>query len=76
MKHAQGDDENTKIPISDIPVIVPSTPAEKNIWISSFSLTILFLTRNLLKGYVATAGGVQEMQLNTQIKHCSAKHEK
>ena len=27
-------------------------------------------------GYVATAGGVQEMELNAQTKHCSAKSEK
>ena len=27
-------------------------------------------------GYVATAGGVQEKELNAQTKPCSAKHEK
>ena len=33
-------------------------------------------TRNLLNGYITTAGGVQEMELNTQTKHCSTKSEK
>ena len=33
-------------------------------------------TKNLLNGYVVTAGGVQETELNTQTKHCSAKYEK
>ena len=36
----------------------------------SFPLTI---TRYLPNGYVATAGGVQEMELNAQTKHCSAR---
>ena len=30
----------------------------------------------LLNGYVMTAGEVQELKLNAQYKHCSAKHEK
>ena len=33
------------------------------------------LMRNLLNGYAATAGGVQEMELNAQTKYCSAKSE-
>ena len=33
-------------------------------------------TRNLPNGYVVTAGGVQEMELNTQSKHCSAMRAK
>ena len=36
----------------------------------------LYRTRNLPNGYVMTAGGVQERELNQQTKHCSAKHEK
>ena len=34
------------------------------------------LTRHLPNGSVLTAIGVQEMLLNTQTKHCSAKNEK
>ena len=33
-------------------------------------------TRNLLNGYVVTASGVQEMELNARTKHCSAKRGK
>ena len=33
-------------------------------------------TRKSENGCVATAGGVQETELNTQTKHCSAKREK
>ena len=39
--------------------------------------TYVFIkTRNSPNGYVATASGVQETELNTQTKHCSAKREK
>ena len=31
---------------------------------------------NLPNGYVMTAAGVQEMELNAQTKLCSVKHEK
>ena len=34
------------------------------------------MTINAPNGYVVTAGGVQEMELNVQTKHCSAKQEK
>ena len=40
------------------------------------TIKALSITRNLPNGYVVTAGGVQEMELNAQIKYCSAKHEK
>ena len=33
-------------------------------------------TRNSPNGYVPTACDTQEMELNTQTKYCSAKHEK
>ena len=29
------------------------------------------LARNFSNGFVATAGGVHEMELNAQTKHCS-----
>ena len=32
--------------------------------------------RNSRNGYIVTSGSVQEMELNAQNKHCSAKHEK
>ena len=35
----------------------------------------MFMIRNSLNGYVLTAGGVQEMELNAQTKYCSGKHE-
>ena len=34
------------------------------------------ITRNSPNGYVVTAGGVQQMELNAQTKSCSAKCEK
>ena len=46
---------------------------------SLFSFTNLndtSISRNLAKGYVVTAGGIQEMKLNIQTKYCSAKQEK
>ena len=36
----------------------------------------LTLIRNSPNGYVETAGGAQEMELNAQTEHCSAKCEK
>ena len=33
-------------------------------------------SRNLPNGYVATASGAQELELNARTKHCSAKCEK
>ena len=33
-------------------------------------------TRNSPNGYFATAGRVEETELNAQTKHCSAKREK
>ena len=46
---------------------------------TALGVTALFVrkTRNFLNGYIATAGGVQETELNAQNnKHCSAKCEK
>ena len=42
--------------------------------ISACSRDAQLLTRNSLNGYVATAGGIQETELEAQTKHRSAKH--
>ena len=43
---------------------------------NSFRPSVKEVTRNSPNSYVSTAGGVQEMELNTETKHCLAKHEK
>ena len=39
-------------------------------------LLINYSNKKFADGYVATAGGVQEMELNAQTKHCLPKSEK